>query len=193
MAKSINTPTNEINWVRESDATVRRAAKRGNAQAAFELAQRLMTGRGDIDRDPRAAFDECEFAARKGVVAAQLMLGYCYAQGLGVVADEEKALEAFTKAARRGNAVAQYNLAICCAKGIGMNAPKPELAEKFMQRAAKAGYSRARIACALRLMRNGDTAEERALGLRRLVEAARLGNKEAYALLVACARSHAAA
>ena len=126
MAKSISTPTNEINWVRESDATVRRAAKRGNAQAAFELAQRLMTGRGGIDRDPRAAFDECEFAARKGVVAAQLMLGYCYAQGLGVVADEEKALEAFTKAAE---------LALADAAPSGDNAFKIELARRIVARA----------------------------------------------------------
>lgn len=184
---------NTVNWIREDDKHVRRAAERGNAYASYEYAQRLMVGRGSIERDPYAAFAECEYAAKRGVVGAQNMLGFCYAQGVGVVANGKKALEAFTQAARRGSVVAQYNLAICCEQGIGMAAPKPELAAAFMERAAEAGYSRARIACARRQLLKGSSVEERAHGLRNLVKEAKRGNREALAFLTACLDSRKAA
>ena len=143
-----------VNWIREDIARVRRAAARGNAGAAYELAQRLMTGR-DVERDPYAAFAECAFAAEEGVPGALNMLGYCYVQGVGVMVDEAAALSAFEKAARLGNPVALYNLAICCEQGIGLRQPKPELAAKFMLKAAKAGYGKARAACAYRSVQDG--------------------------------------
>ena len=176
-----------VNWVREDIKKVKRAAARGNAQAAFELAQRLATGRG-VDRDPRKAFAECSYAAGRDLPEALNMLGYCYAAGLGTIADGEAARRAFWRAAKLGSAVAAYNLAVLYAEGIGMEHPDQGRADRWLWISARRGYAKARNACACRLLEADRSEEERSIALCWLRIAADRGDAEAARILSAHAR-----
>ena len=160
-----------VNWIREDIKKVERAAARGNADAAFELAQRLMTGR-KVDRDPAAAFEECSFAAKHGVAGASNMVGYCYATGTGVASDDRMALRSFKRAVKQGSVMAAFNLAVCYAEGIGLDEPDEEKADFWLMLAAAFGYKRARSALALRLLAESSAEEERCAGLHWLERAA---------------------
>ena len=68
----------------------------------------------------RKQFQEQKAAAEQGNAVAQCNLGICYANGMGVEKDEEKAVDWFFKAAEQGNANAQYNLGVCYHNGQGV-------------------------------------------------------------------------
>jgi TPR repeat protein len=59
-------------------------------------------------------------AAEKGLAAAQLGLGSCYAIGNGVVLDHEAAVRLFAQAAAQGFAAGQYNYGRCLMLGVGV-------------------------------------------------------------------------
>ena len=136
----------EVNWVRESTARVRRGADRGNCDAAYELACRLLTGR-DVAIDAQGGYDWARYAARKGHVKAQMLVGYCLVRGVGTSADGISAVHWFQRAARQGSVVAFYNLGCCYLVGIGL--PKSRgAAVVYFQAAAQMGYAKAAAALA---------------------------------------------
>ena len=51
---------------------------------------------------------------------AQLKIGYCYDQGIGVGQDYGEAAKWYRKAAEQGDAVAQYNLGVFYEEGKGV-------------------------------------------------------------------------
>lgn len=77
--------------------------------------------------------------ANQGDCSAQFELGVCYENGIGVVMDDECAVEWYRKAAEQGFSKAQNNLGICYENGIGVIEDKNE-AVKWYYKSAQQGY-----------------------------------------------------
>ena len=177
-----------VNWIREDINKVKRAATRGNAQAAYELADRLMNGRG-VERNPSAAYEECVYAASCNVPEALNMQGYCLATATGTSLNENEAFRCFARAASRGNAIAWYNLGVCYAQGIGLDEPDHVKADTCLSRSAKLGYAKAQVARALRLFVEARTHEERTIAVAWMVKEARQGDHYALEVVLMCMRA----
>ena len=116
---------------------LREAAQRGQADAQYQLADRLNEGRG-LPRDLKLAALWYERAAMQDLPLAQYKLGLVYEKGLGVEKDLAKAKNWYAKAAERGNIKAMHNLAVLLADG-GDGAPDYASAKKWFQKAAENG------------------------------------------------------
>jgi TPR repeat protein len=79
-------------------------------------------------------------AAEQGLADAQCSLGYCYANGQGVVRDWAEGVKWNRKAAEQGNAFAQYNLGGRYANGQGVDKNEAE-AVKWSRLAAEQGLA----------------------------------------------------
>ena len=131
----------QVNWIREESAKVQKAANRGNAEAAYELALRFFTGR-KMDFDPAAGFYWAHYAARRGHMKARELCGYCLIRGVGTEADGTEAVHWLMAAARQGSLVAYYNLGCCYLVGIHFD--RSEIAARvWFKAAAERGYERA--------------------------------------------------
>ena len=82
------------------------------------------------------------YAASKGHLAAQNVLGICYEFGYGVPQSYEKAVEWYTKAAEQGHDSAQCNLGYCYINGYGVP-QSDEKAVEWYTKAANQGHARA--------------------------------------------------
>jgi hypothetical protein len=114
-----------------------RAARRGDAQAQYDLAVALDCGCG-VRRDAAAALDWLLKAAAQGHVNAQAALGWKYMSGSGAPQDDALAVAWLRRAAEGGNTSAQNNLGIAYAEGRGV-AADPAAAEQWFRRAAGRG------------------------------------------------------
>ncbi len=86
--------------------------------------------------------------AGDGNPRAQVLLGRCYENGLGVPQDMAVAAQWYQLAAEQNDSEAQVLLAYCYELGVGV--PKnPEAATTLMTRAARAGYAEAQFNLAL--------------------------------------------
>ncbi|MDF9829487.1 AarF/UbiB family protein [Parabacteroides sp. PF5-6] len=72
------------------------------------------------DSNPQEAIKWYKKAAGQGYSTAQIQLGLCYANGIGVDKDEQKAVVWYTKAAEQGNSNAQMLLGFCYINGRGV-------------------------------------------------------------------------
>lgn len=116
---------------------LRAAVSAGQANAQYELAMRLIEGRG-VPKDQVAAARWLERAASRGLAPAQYRLGSMYEKGIGVKRDPAAAKRWYLEAAEAGNARAAYNLA---AMDVDPGAGEPNHAEaaKWFQKAAVLG------------------------------------------------------
>jgi len=114
-----------------------RAARRGDAQAQYDLAVALDCGCG-VRRDAAAALDWLLKAAAQGHVGAQAALGWKYMSGSGAPQDDALAVAWLRRAAEGGNTSAQNNLGIVYAEGRGV-AADAAAAEQWFRRAAERG------------------------------------------------------
>lgn len=80
----------------------REFAKRGEVDMQYTTACRCLFGRG-VERDLAQAIGWLELAEQGGSIKAVCSLGYCYAFGLGVDANEEIAIEYWKRAAKAGD------------------------------------------------------------------------------------------
>ncbi len=79
--------------------------------------------------------------AEQGDDAAQYYIrGWCYANGRGVIQNDEKAVEWYQKAAEQGHAIAQYDLSWMYHHGRGVSQNSSE-ALKWCRKAAEQGYA----------------------------------------------------
>lgn len=83
-----------------------KAAKDGNAQAAYKLARLLETGGNGLSRDYSMAFKWYRVAAEKGVSQAKYHIGYMYEHGMGVLQDQDMAGKWYREAAKENIAEA---------------------------------------------------------------------------------------
>jgi localization factor PodJL len=118
-------------------ASLREATAAGQPNAQYELAMRLLEGRG-LPKDQPAAARWFERAASLGLVPAQYRLGSMYEKGIGVTRDPAAAKRWYVKAAEAGNARAAHNLAVMSAEP-GEGAPNYPEAVKWFRRAAELG------------------------------------------------------
>ena len=81
-------------------------------------------------------------AAEQKHTDAQICLGFCYRNGLGVKTDYAEAAKWFRMAAEAGNADAQYHLGYCYEAGLGVEQNNNETA-KWYHKAAEQGEARA--------------------------------------------------
>jgi localization factor PodJL len=113
-------------------------AAAGNAGAEFELALRLLDGRG-VARDPHAAAQWFEQAATRGLPIAEYRLAALYEKGIGVTRDLPAAMGWYVKAATAGNARAMHNLAVMHAEGSIGGKPDYTTAAEWFRKAGQFG------------------------------------------------------
>lgn len=98
---------------------LRRYAAQGDAQACFELGDRLLNGDG-VAVDASAAREWLEKAARLGVADAMFRLGKLHNDGVGGPKNLELALDYYAQAARGGIPEAQHNIGAMLVSGHGV-------------------------------------------------------------------------
>jgi localization factor PodJL len=120
-------------------ATLRSAALRGDASAAFEIGVRYAEGKGVAVNYDEAAkwYDRASLA---GVVPAMFRLGTLYEKGLSVKKDLDVARRYYVLAAERGNAKAMHNLAVLDADG-GSKGANYKSASLWFRKAAERGVA----------------------------------------------------
>ncbi len=117
--------------------SLREAVLAGSPAAQYDLAQRLLEGRGLPQDQPAAAF-WFDRAASAGFAPAEFRVGALYQKGVGVQSDAAAAKRWYTAAARAGNARAAHNLGVMDAETAGEKADYGEAA-KWFRRAAEMG------------------------------------------------------
>ncbi len=118
--------------------SLREAAAAGDSLAEFELALRLVDGRG-VAKDPHAAEQWFEQAAVRDLPIAQYRLAALYEKGIGVARDSQLAISWYTKAATAGNARAMHNLAVMNAEGAAGGKPDYAEAAQWFRKAGQLG------------------------------------------------------
>lgn len=118
-------------------AAIQRLAVQGDPAAQYEMAARLVDGRGAA-RDAKAAARWFEKAAEAGLAPAQYRLGSLYEKGIGVARDYARARLWYERAAQSGNARAMHNFAVLLAEG-GDGKPDYAAAAEWFRRAAEYG------------------------------------------------------
>ncbi len=98
----------------------------------------LYFGKNGYTIDKQKAFSNYEIAAKNGDVYSQLMVGYMYDYGDGVLANVSKAIEWYTKASESGNENATLNLANIYLLGRNTSVDKQK-GISLIQKAAKQG------------------------------------------------------
>lgn len=118
-------------------AAIESLAAQGEASAQYEMAARLIEGRG-VARDAKAAAQWFEKSAVQGVAPAQYRIGSMYEKGIGVDRDYARARKWYRLAAEAGNARAMHNLAVMLAEG-GEDKPDYAGAAEWFRKAAEYG------------------------------------------------------
>jgi localization factor PodJL len=116
---------------------LQKAARSGNPVAAYDVALRMLDGKG-VPRDPKAAIKWLEKAAAGGLAPAEYRLGSLYEKGTGVPVDLVKARAFYQRAADRGNAKAMHNLGVLIADSAS-GKPDYATAAAWFRRAADLG------------------------------------------------------
>jgi localization factor PodJL len=114
--------------------TLRAAALKGDATAAYEIGVRFAEGKG-VEPNFDEAAKWYDRAAQAGVVPAIFRLGTLYEKGLSVKKDVDIARRYYVEAAERGNAKAMHNLAVLDADGGGKGANYKSAAQWFRKAA----------------------------------------------------------
>jgi localization factor PodJL len=117
--------------------TLMKAANGGDADAAFEIGERYIAGRG-VESNPAEAIKWFEKAATKGSAAAAFRLGMAYEKGQGVTKDRARARTNYVLAAESGHLKAMHNLAVMMVEDGGAK-PNYANAIPWFRRAAERG------------------------------------------------------
>lgn len=144
----------------------RNAAKKGLAEAQYNLAVIYATGTAGVKYNPATAAKWYKRAAEQGLPEAQYNLGTMYGTGRGVKRDDKLAAEWLRKAAEQGMGEAAFNIGVLYEHGQGVPLDKQQ-ALAWYARAADAGYTRA--GQRERMLR-GDDADPRSVAQQKLVQ-----------------------
>ncbi|PZA11435.1 hypothetical protein DNX69_19375 [Rhodopseudomonas palustris] len=118
---------------------LRKAALKGDAAAAYEVALRYAEGKGvPVNYDEAAKW--YQRASDAGVTPAVFRIGTLYEKGLGVKKDLDMARKLYSTAADRGNAKAMHNLAVLYADG-GSKGANYRTAAAWFRKAAERGVT----------------------------------------------------
>lgn len=145
-------------------ADLKRLAGLGDAEAQYELGNRMLTGDG-VPRDPSGAVRLLEQAAEQGVADAWFRLGKVYHDGEAMPRNYVRSFECYTEAARRGLPEAQHNLGAMLVSARGVKRDYTEGLAWFIVAAKFGAVSSAEQQTRQRLAKRADLivqAEERA-------------------------------
>jgi hypothetical protein len=123
-------------------ATPLAAARRGDAQAQFELAMMYLNGER-VTRDASAAHDWLIKAASQNHRLAQRTLADALARGVDFEQDYDEAAKWYLRAAQAGDADAQYAIGNLYSVGLGVKASSAE-SQRWYTAAAKQGNRKAK-------------------------------------------------
>jgi localization factor PodJL len=121
------------------NASLMQAANGGDADAAYEVGERYLMGRG-VDTNLAEALKWFEKAVAKGSPAAAFRLGMAYEKGQGVTKDRARARTNYVLAADSGHLKAMHNLAVLMVED-GAASKKPDYASAipWFRKAAERG------------------------------------------------------
>ena len=119
---------------------VRNAADHGHAGGQFMFGTVKLRGLGGVAENSEEAVKWYRKSASQGFDPAQLELGRCYGNGVGVEKDQSVAVEWYRKAADQGLADAQFTLGMCYSEGEGVSKDLAE-AIKWYRKAAEQGLA----------------------------------------------------
>ncbi len=128
----------------EEVAEWRRSAKRGDADAQFNLGWSYVNGTG-VNKNVSTGIKWLRKAADQGHSVAQNNLGWCHQNGVGVNKDMGEAVRWYYLAAGQGLAIAQNNLGWCYENGVGVEANMPAAIDCY-HKAAEQGDANAAAA-----------------------------------------------
>ncbi|MDB5641553.1 MAG: peptidoglycan-binding protein [Hyphomicrobiales bacterium] len=118
-------------------AILRELAMSGHPAAQFEIASRLVEGRG-LGRDAPQAVRWLEKAAQQNYAPAQYRLAALYEKGAGVERSPKEAMRWYASAADAGHVRAMHNLGVLLADGVDAR-PDYVTAAAMFRRAAEFG------------------------------------------------------
>src|SRR5205085_8718919 len=96
---------------------LRAAAESGHAMAGEQIGRRCLEAK---PQDPKCAFSNVSQAAAAGRASAKSLLGWMYAQGVGVGVDPQRAIALYLDAAKAGDLSAGNNLGELYETGRGV-------------------------------------------------------------------------
>ncbi|MBY0530501.1 MAG: hypothetical protein K2P86_00870 [Xanthobacteraceae bacterium] len=132
-----NQQKNSIETPQGINEALMKAANAGDADAAYEVGERYMTGNG-IEANSSEGLKWFERAVAKGSAAAAFRLGMAYEKGQGVTKDRARARTNYVLAAESGHLKAMHNLAVMMVEHGGAK-PDYTNAIPWFRRAAERG------------------------------------------------------
>jgi TPR repeat protein len=157
---------------------LQRAYKAGDLQANFLLAIMYENGEGGLPRDPRGAVEMLAASAAAGDPYAQVELGNCYYNGVGVAQNHGSAALWYFKAAQTGLSDPQEFLGYMYETGDGIVADQ-NLATQWYRQAAIHGNVRAMTELGVHLRQGNGTAWNEAEAMEWFEKAAAQGDVQA--------------
>ncbi len=125
--------------MKEAEKRLLVAANAGYAQAYYELGKLCDRTINQTNNKPEKCFDYYTKAVALGCEDAKIGVANCYANGIGVVADQNLAYESINELVHTGNHIAMYELATYYLTGSCGLATDDELARKYFAMAAEGG------------------------------------------------------
>ena len=115
------------------------------SRMVIECEERLAAERHRRDAEPDEVTALRLLAESDDAAAECYVRGWCYANGRGVIQDDEQAVEWYHRAAEQGHTIAQYDLSWMYQYGRGVS-PNPSEAVRWCRLAAEQGYADAQNA-----------------------------------------------
>ncbi len=124
---------------KEAEKRLLVAANAGYAQAYYELGKLCDRTINQDNNKPEKCFEYYTKAVELGCEDAKIGVANCYANGIGVVADQNLAYNSINELVHTGNHIAMYELAAYYLTGSCGLASDDELARKYFAMSAEGG------------------------------------------------------
>ena len=119
---------------------LRHSSSEAASQMVVEYERRIEAERHRRDAEPDEITELSRLADAGDVATECYIRGWCYANGRGVIQNDEQAVEWYRRAAEQGHAIAQYDLSWMYQHGRGVSQNSSEAAQ-WCRRAAEQGYA----------------------------------------------------
>ena len=119
---------------------LRHSSSEAASQMVVEYERRIEAERHRRDAEPDEITELSRLADAGDATTECYIRGWCYANGRGVIQNDEQAVEWYRRAAEQGHAIAQYDLSWMYQHGRGVSQNSSEAAQ-WCRRAAEQGYA----------------------------------------------------
>ena len=119
---------------------LRHSSSEAASQIVVEYENRIATERHNRDAEPYEVTEMRQLAELGDAAAECYIRGWRYANGRGVIQNDEQAVKWYRRAAEQGHAIAQYDLSWMYQHGRGVSQNSSEAAQ-WCRRAAEQGYA----------------------------------------------------